>query len=169
MDLVVNQINRTVYFGHVQAFDSEDTSGDNNTWIYDRAPDGYKFHLVSAQISVANYPDYNDGIVAIYDGHEYTHWNQWPGVESREILGRLEFNVYQDNGILDLHNWECKEFTIGLRSTNIGNPFRACIVIWYYLTKMTPLERLHYAVVHPKSILGRFPKAFRTTVEPTED
>ena len=162
----VDKINRTVYFMFAQIFDPLSITGANNTWIYDRAPNGYKFVLSSVTLSTTKENSRYNGIFAIYDGHEYTHWNQYPGVESRELLGRMETNQYQLSGEINLNNWECKEFTLGLRCTHEEVPFKACIIVWYYLRKMSFLERLQYAVMQPRG--ERYRKGGPSTVELSE-
>lgn len=149
-----------------QVFDPEDSLGNNNTWIYDRAPEGYKFVLDNMVVSTTQKTLARDGLVAIYDGHEYTHWNQWPGVESKELLGRVEVNVYNYNETIILNGWECKEFTLGIRSTSEENSFKICLIVWYYLRKMSWLEKLQYAVMQPRG--QRYRKGGATTVERSE-
>jgi len=150
-----------------QVYDPQDKSGDNNTWNYNRAPEGYKFELVELAASITQRDSFHTGLVAIYDGHEYTHWNQFPGVESRELLGRDEFNSTVPNAYIALHNWECKEYTLGVRSLTESYGFKICIIVWYYLKKMSTLETLYYAVIQPK--WKRFKKAFRTTLDPLDE
>jgi len=161
-----DKIQRQVHFMFAQAFDEEDTSGTNNIWVYNRAPEGYKFMLVNAQLSTTQNAARNKGIVAIFDGHEYTHWNLFPGVESREYLGRWESSDYIYNGEIPLFNWECKEYTVACRSTNTLQPVKYCIIVWYYLQKMSWLEKLYYAVIQPKG--DRYKKTLGTVAEPSE-
>jgi hypothetical protein len=162
------KINRQVYFLFTQAFDSEDVSGANNSWVYDRPPEGYLFQLAKISASVSSQGPYREGILCLFDGHEYTHWNMWPGVESRETLVRTEFNQYQYVHSESLEGWECKEFTIGIRSTNTVNAFKTCIIVWYYLKKASRKELLEYAIKHPVRE-DTFKRAMRgTTVEPEE-
>jgi len=161
-----DKIQRQVHFIWAQPFDAEDSSGDNNTWNYNRAPDGYKFELVSIDISGHQESSMKYGHVALFDGHEYTHWNLWPGVESRELLWRSELNDYVRNGFGNLNNWECKEYTLGIRSTHATFGFKTCIVIWYYLRKMSWLEKLYYAVIQPKG--DRYKKTLGITAEVEE-
>jgi hypothetical protein len=168
MEYSTDEINRQVHFGYAQVFDPEDDSGDNNTFIYNRAPDGYKFILHKISLSIAT-GSYDQGIVMLFDGHEYTHWDLWPNIQSNEVLFRGVTNSYTNNIVEYLEHWSCKEYTIGLRSKSESEQFKVLIIVWYYLQKMSKLDRLHYAVTQPKSILGRHPKAFRTTVESTED
>ena len=163
-----DKINRQVHYPYAQAFDSED-KGDNNDWTYNRAPNGYRFILDSISVIASATNNQNNGIVQIYEGHEHTDYIIYPGVESREILERLETTDYQLNLEKSLHGWDCKEYTLGVRSTSETYAYRVIVIVWYYLQKMTAFERLHFAVTQSKSIKGRFPKAFRTTVEPTED
>lgn len=154
-----------------QALDPE-TTDNNTTWFYDRAPDGYKFVLHSIEVSatipqittgLSNY----SGIYGIYDGHEYTHWNIYPGVESKEILARGELNVYGTLQTHALNGWECKEYTLAIRSRSEDEPFKCCIIVWYYLAKMTDLETKQYAVMQPKG--EHYRKSGPSTVESTED
>lgn len=160
----IDKLNRNVFFKHAGIFDPQDTTGKNNTWQYNRAMSGYIFKLVSMDISVPL--AYADGITAIFDGHEYTHWNIFPGVESRELLGRFESSQQQQNFTIDLHGWECKEYTIAIRSSNVSKAFKSVIVIWFYLEKMNRLEQLFYAVIQPR--FKRIKTAFMRTVESSE-
>ncbi|GAG76278.1 unnamed protein product [marine sediment metagenome] len=167
MERQVDKINRQVQFLHAQAHDEEDTTGKNNTWLYDRAPEGYKFVLHSIDISTGSPLITNFGTLAIYDGHEYTHWLQFPGVESKEILARVCFSDQMSTYSASLNNWECKEYTIGIRSSDAENPFKVCIIVWYYLRKMSWLEKLQYAVLQPRG--QRYRKGGATTVERSEE
>jgi len=166
LDRQTNKINRQVDFLFAPVFDPQDSTGSNNTWKYNRAPDGYKFVLESIDISVAQRDSLHTGVCAIYDGHEYTHWNQFPGVESKELLGRFETNAQALNNSASLHNWECKEFTIGVRSLTESFGVKIVVIIWYYLRKMSWLEKLQYAVIQPKG--QRYRKSGPTTVERSE-
>jgi hypothetical protein len=161
----LKKINRQVYFGFAPIFNPEDSSGVNNTWIYDRALEEHLFVLDSIQVSVTKENSYYNGIFAIYDGHEYTHWNQFPGVESRELLGRLEFSEHNLTGFINLNGWECKEFTIGIRSTHQSVPVKMVAILYYYLKKASREELLEYAIKHPVRE-DTFKRAMRgTTVE----
>ena len=160
----IDKLNRNVFFKHAQIFNPVDKTGKNNTWQYNRAMSGYIFNLVSMDISVSS--EYPDGITAIFDGHEYTHWNIFPGIESRELLGRFESNQYQQNFTIDLKGWECKEYAIAIRSTSETKAFKSVIVIWFYLEKMNRLEQLYYAVIQPR--FKRIKTAFMRTVESSE-
>ncbi|GAG61297.1 unnamed protein product, partial [marine sediment metagenome] len=102
----------------------------------------------------------------IYDGHEYTHWDIFPGVESRELLWRGETTTYQVNLYGNLHNWECKEYSLACRSASETKTLKLCVIVWYYLRKMNWLERLYYAVIQPKG--DRYKKTLGITAEPTE-
>ncbi|GAG74291.1 unnamed protein product, partial [marine sediment metagenome] len=145
MERQSDKINRQVNFMHAPPYDAEESSGVQNTWLYDRAPQGYKFILDSVDISGTKVDSEWDGIFAIYDGHEYTHWNIYPGVESKELLGRCELISQDISKTIQLHNWECKEYTMAVRGTNPTNAFKVCIIVWYYLRKMSWLEKLQYA------------------------
>jgi len=168
MELQEKKINRQVDFLYAQPYNSEDSTGANNTWKYNRAPEGYKFVLHSIEVSVAQTASLFQGLVAMYDGHEYTHWNQFPGVESKELLTRGETNVYILNLVSSLNGWECKEYTLGIRSLSATYGYKVCIIVWYYLEKMSKLEEYQYATIQPK---GDKPirKAGATTVESTEE
>ncbi len=166
MELQVDKMNRQVHFITAPAFDIQNKTGINNTWIYNRAPNGYLFELNSIQISVASEELVNNGIFCIFDGHEYTHWNIYPGVESRELLGRIETSDYSLESYIDLKTWECKEYTIAVRSTSAQKSYRCIAIVWYYLRKMSLLERLMYACHHPKYI--RIKKGGPSTVEADE-
>lgn len=164
-----DKIQRQVHYLWAPIYDTEDTSGKNNKWIYNRAPSGYKFFLVSCEVSVIsiNPATHNNGIFNIVDGHEYTHWDIAPGVECREILARCFFTVEQQNYTAQLHNWECKEYTLATRSTSGTYPFKIQVIVWYYLQKMSYLETLYYAVIQPK--WNRYKKAFRKTLSRFEE
>lgn len=166
MELQVNKMNRQVHFITAPMFDIQDKSGKNNAWLYNRAPDGYLFKLDSVQISVSSEEMVNTGIFAMFDGHEYTHWNIYPGVESRELLGRTETSDYSLESYIDLKGWECKEYSIAVRSTSPQKMYRCIAIVWYYLDKMSLLERLMYACLHPKFM--RIKKGGPTTVEADE-
>ncbi len=157
----IDKIQRQVHFIQTQALVTNGVQPNNNTWIYNRAPEGYIFRLLSASFSVTVETGAN-GIIAFYDGHEYTRWNQWPGVESRELLGRVETNAYQFNHLMSFNEWECKEYTLGIRSTHAIQSYKVCAIVWYYLHKMNSLETLYYAVIQPR--WNRFKKAFATTL-----
>ena len=164
----MDNINRDVHFMTAPIFNPEDKTGINNKWNYNRAPEGYLFLLSKIEFSSAVSGGTYSGIVSLFDGHEYTHWNLWPGVESREILTRTEFHSYETQHVRGLHEWECKEYTIGIRSTNLGVGFKICAVMWYYLKKASRMELMEYAIKHPKN-----PHAFKRvlrgpTIEPTE-
>ena len=167
---VLTKVERQVHFMLAQAFDTEDTTGKNNTWDYNRAPDGYLFQLLSCDISVVtgNPLTLNNGIFNIVDGHEYTHWNIAPGVECRELLGRCYFTEQQSNHVFDLHGWECKEYTVVNRSTSESGTFKVTAIVWYILKKASRMELLEYAIKHPRN-QDMFRHALRgTTIEPTE-
>lgn len=166
MELQVDKINRQVHFITAQALVENGKQPLNNTWIYDRAPDGYKFILHSVFISVAHNPYTATGIFAIYDGHEYTGWNQWPGVESRELLGRLETDAGTNQSVIMLNGWECKEYTIGTRSLSGSLAYKVCAIVWYYLRKMTDLEKYQYATIQPRG--EHYRKGGPSTVEQSE-
>lgn len=165
---MTKEIERQVHFMTAQIFDPEDTSGDNNTWQYNRAPDGYLFELAKINVSGSRGGGSHQGIVALFDGHEYTHWNIWPGVQSQEMLYRFDSIDYQVEGAGDLLNWECKEYTIGVRSWSITGMFKVTAIIWYYLKKASRMELMEYAIKHPKN-QDMFKRVYRgTTVEPSE-
>ena len=166
MERQVDKISRQVYFMYAPAMNYTNTTGINNTWIYDRAPDGYKFILQKAIVSTTLEATLNRGIIGIYDGHEYTHWNIYPGVESKEILNRAELSANIHNADLDLYGWECKEFTLGIRSSTETFGVKMCIIIVYYLRKMSWLEKLQYAVMQPRG--QRYRKSGPSTVERSE-
>ena len=167
MEYEVDKINRTVHFIHAPIFDPQSSTGVNNTWKYDRAPDGYKFILVAIDVSTSYVGTNHAGIFGLFDGHEYTHWNMFPGVESKEYLWRSEVNSNNISIHGDLHNWECKEFTIGCRSMSESQAVKACVIIWFYLRKMTPDETKMYAVLQPKS--EHYPKGGPRTLTRGEE
>lgn len=169
MIFLTEKIQRQVHFVTAQIYDSGDTSGKNNTWSYNRAPDGYLFELISVDLSVTAVQTQYAGIVQLSDGHEYTHWNIYPGVQTNELLYRAEFNIYNLNSIASLHGWECKEYTIGARSVSDSKAFKSIAIVWYYLKKASRLELLEYAVKHPRN-QDMFRRALRgTTIEPSEE
>lgn len=153
-----HDINRKVHFQQAPIFDPEDKSGINNTWIYHRAPDGYLFELHSVDFSVT--VDTGEiGMVGLFDGHEYTHWNIWPGVESREYLARVETNLYHLNETKSLNGWKCKEYSIGCRSRSEAKPLKVLSIVYYYLRRASREELLEYALKHPHN-----PDAFKTAL-----
>lgn len=169
MLLEIGKINRQVHFLTAPPFDEEDKTGANNKWLYNRAPEGYKFLLYSLEVSTSKQINENIGIYSMYDGHEYTHWNIYPGVESRELLARGELSHYEITNTHPLNGWECKEYTIGIRSAEPTgvHAFRIVMIVWYYLEKMSIFERLMYACLHPRT--RRLRKALGpTTVEGEE-
>ena len=156
------KINRLVVYPTAQAYDEEaEYPKDNNTFIYLRAPEGYLYELVAMEASVGG-SSTDDGVLELSDGRYYTGWNIFPGVENRETLARIEFNLYNYHYNVPLYNWECKEYTIGVRSTNTNQPFKICVIVWYYLKKASREELLEYAVKHPiredtfKALLGQY-------------
>lgn len=168
LELQEDKINRQVHYTYAQAKDIEGTYPlKNNSFVYNRAPDGYLFQLVELDISCSCEAGVNVGIVEMSDGHCYTGWNIWAGVENRETLVRIETDVYFVNFSKSLHSWECKEYTIATRSKKTDAPFKTCCIVWYYLRKMSPLEKYQYAVIQPKGEHIR--KAGATTVESTEE
>lgn len=165
---LTKEIQRQVHFMSAQVFDVEDTSGKNNTWQYNRAPEGYLFELVQIVVSGSRGGGSHQGIVALFDGHEYTHWNIWPGVQSQEMLYRFDSIDYQVDGVGQLLDWECKEYTVGTRSWSVTGMFKVVIIVWYYLRKASRMELMEYALKHPARH-DTFKRALRgTTVEPTE-
>ena len=161
-------INRQVHYIYAPAFVAEDTSGINNSWIYHRAQEGYLFELVAVQFSTSKQTSQNVGIVAIYDGHEYTHWNIFPGVESRELLAQVEVSHYEISHHLPLFDWLCKEYTIGIRSATTEHGFKPWVIVWYYLKKASRDELLEYALKHPKDE-DAFKRALRGRTADTEE
>lgn len=149
------------------AYSSQQASvGGNNIWFWDRAPDGMKFELVSAVVTVGTHYYSSYGVVALFDGRVFnTRWDIFPGVEDFELLGRCSISPYQPNVEITLKGWECKEYTIGARSTQVDTSFIANVIIWYYLRPMSRYERVMYAVLHPKR---KTRKGGPTTVELTE-
>jgi len=161
------KINRRVKFMHAIPFVENGQHPENNTWWYNRAPEGYKFILHSAVISNAHVPYTSTGIVAIFDGHEYTGWNIFPGVESMEMLGRFETSAGETQGVIDLNGWECKEYTVASRSLSGSLQYKCCVIIWYFLEKMSDFETKQYAVMQPKGEHIR--KSGMTTIELDEE
>jgi hypothetical protein len=163
-----DKINRQVVYPYAQVFNpTQSYPKKNNTFIFNRAPDGYKFVLVAIDISGHQENSYKYGLLELSDGHYYTGWNIWPGVENRETLFRCELNDYIRNIYGDLHLWECKEYTIAIRSTHETYPFKCCVIVWYYLRRMTTLETKQYAVIQPKA--EHYRKGGPTTIESTEE
>jgi len=162
-----DKVQRQVQFMRAQPHDSEDSSGKNNTWVYNRAPDGYKFRLVKVLVASKQTDNAFNGIFGMFDGHEYTRWDIWPGVESREYLTRISMSLENQTVEFGLEGWECKEYSIAVRSTNATYEFKAMSIVWYYLEKMSHLERLYYAVIQPR--WNRYKKAFRTTLDPKDE
>ena len=162
-----DKIDRAVLIAHAQPFDPQDTI-HNNTWVYRRAPDGYLYQLIEIVVSGKQEDSNKYGICALFDGHEYTHYNLWPGVESRELLWRGQMNDYVLNIGGNLHGWECKEFTMGIRSTHETFPYKVTAVIWYFLKKASREELLEYAVKHPFNP-DAFKRSLRGTTVDTEE
>ena len=162
----LEKIQRQVIYLSVKAFVAGLKDGTNNKWYHNRAPSGYLFQLVELTFNVAIGSGERDGIIAIYDGKKFhTRYTQFPGVEDDEILGRGITNLYSLSGAIDLHGWECKEYTIGIRSTSTVDAFKGESIVWYYLKKMTPFERYHSAIKQPKR---KWKRGSKTTVELTE-
>lgn len=88
------------------------------------------------------------------------------GVQSQELLGRTQFDLYQLDAVVSFENWECKEYTLGARAKGTVTGFKACVIVWYYLKKSSWLERLYYAVIQPKG--DRYKKTLGITREVTE-
>ncbi|GAG55151.1 unnamed protein product [marine sediment metagenome] len=164
----VDKINRQVFFIHAQGYDAqEEYPKKNNTFKYFRAPEGYKFLLHSIDVTSDHRQAYRDGIVELSDGHYYTGWDIFPGVENKEVLWRGSFNVYNTTLSGSLNLWECKEITIAIRSITTENVFKVSTIIWYYLKPMSKLETLFYALVHPR--FRRYKKAYATTLDPADE
>lgn len=161
-------VNRQVHFIFAPIFDPEDSTGVNNTWVYHRAPDGYLFILDSIQISTDIDNSRQAGVICIFDGHEYTHWNLWPGVESRETLWRGETSSYSVELLGNLNGWICKEYTIGIRSASETKAVKYCAIVWFYLKKASREELLEYALKHPKDE-DAFKRALRGRTAETEE
>lgn len=163
------KIDRQVHFGWAPIFLPADTTGVNNTWIYNRAPEGYLFQLVEISISSSRGTSEQQGIFALFDGHEYTHWNVFPGVESRELLYRFDSIDYQTSDVANLHGWECKEYTIGMRSWSETKPYKIVAIVWYFLKKASRKELMEYALKHPLN-QDTFKRVYSgITIEPGED
>jgi len=144
------KINRRVTYLYTQAYDEEeDPIGGNNSWIYFRAPDGMLFELHSVEIASRIANTTTKAITALYDGHEFTNYLIWPGVESKEGLTRFETTYQQPNAYAPLNGWECKEFTVGGRSLATAEAVKSQIIIWYYLKRASREELLEYAIKHP--------------------
>jgi len=165
---LTDEVERQVHFITAPIFLPEDKTGINNTWQYNRAPEGYLFQLVEVQISGNRGDVQQQGIVALFDGHEYTHWNIYPGVQSNEMLFRFNSIDYQVNASQNLHGWPCKEYTLGIRSYSVTKVFKCVVIIWYYLKKASRLELMEYAIKHPRN-QDQFKRVLRgPTIEPTE-
>lgn len=148
-----NKIQRQSITLTAPTYDPEKSAtGQNNIWKYNRAPDGMKFCLMEARVTNAYVGNSGDGCVAIFDGHVYnTRWDIFPGVEDYELIGRcLMEDIYKIDEVINLHGWECKEYTIASRSLNQSYGYKANIIVWYYLIPMSRLEKVMYAVIHPK-------------------
>ena len=170
MILLTDKINRQVYYLHLPGHDEQlDPIGKNNQWIYDRAIDGHIFLLHSVEVSARISGTTTKAIFAMYDGHEFTNWLIFPGVQSNEGLSRSELTYQQPNFFAPLNLWECKEFTLAGRSLASAEDPKFQIIVWYYLKKASRMELLEYAVKHPRN-QDMFRYSLRgTTVEPTED
>lgn len=163
-----DEIDRQVHFVSVPAYDPLDKTGVNNQWIYDRAPEGYLFELHSVTVSTGTPLLNNFGVFALFDGHEYTHWDIWPGVESREMLSRICFSDQLPTYTEQLFGWLCKEYTIGIRSQDEEHPFKVTAIVWYTLKKATRELLMEYALKHP-SRQDTFKRALRGTTIDIEE
>ena len=164
----VDKINRQVFYLQASAYDDQaEYPKDNNTFRYHRAPEGYKFLLHAVHFHTVLEGPACNGIFEMSDGHYYTGWNIYPGVENREIIAYSTHDADNPAMHLPLFNWEAKEYTIGIRSTSSSAVFRGVVIVWYYLRRMNKLETLMYACIHP--LRKRFRKGYATTVEPTEE
>jgi len=144
-----DKIHRRVFFVWADDLDAE--GKDNNTWRYFRAPEGKKFLLDSVTMSVVSSGDVNDGIIMLFDGHEYTQWNIFPGVVCHETLARIDtISATFPYNDVPLHMWETKEITIACRSNMVSQNFRAMVIVWYYLQNMSKEETYEYAVKYPR-------------------
>jgi hypothetical protein len=158
-----DKINRQAFYMTAPALTDETYPKLNNRFKYHRAPEGYKFLLESVYVVCTREDSMTSGVFELSDGHYWTGWNVFPGVENREVLAYNSFWSDQMNFAQSLHQWECKEYTLAIRSTSASNSFRVCIIVFYYLRKMSKLETLMYACVHP--LRKRFRKGYATTVE----
>ena len=86
---------------------------------------------------------------------------------NHDVIGRAEFEEYILNNHIPLNGWECKEYTQCIRSTSTNYAFKVCVILWYYLEKMSMFEKLKYAVVHPRG--KRFRRATATTLDPSDE
>jgi hypothetical protein len=142
-------INRIVFYLTAQAFDTEaEYPKANNTFEYSRAPDGFLYLLHSVHITAGDEQS-DKGIFEMSDGHYYTGWNIYPGVENRETIARFKMSNYDTDRLIPLNMWECKEFTLAIRSLDVAQQAKACVIVWYYLKKASRAELLEYALKHP--------------------
>ena len=169
MIFLSDEIQRSVYYLHMQAHDAEATPiGENNSWIYDRAPEGMLFLLHSVEVSTRISSTTTKAIFAMFDGHEFTNWLLFPGVQSNEHLTRTETTYQHPQHYAPLNLWKCKEFTLAGRSLASAEAPKHQIIVWYYLKKASRKELMEYAIKHPRN-QDMFKYALRgTTVEPSE-
>lgn len=161
-----DKIHRRVFTLWAQQYDA--LAKHNNTWKYFRAPEGKKFLLHSIELSTAGLNrDESDGVFCLFDGHEYTQWDIFPGVINHEVLTRFETNsVTAPTHYSPLNNWECKEVTLASRSSHTDQIFRIMVILWYYLVDMSKEETYEYGAKQPRY---SFRRGGPTTLDPKNE
>jgi len=132
-------------------FDTVEFEGTRQTiWKYKRAIEDHKFILVGVTIASVGLGDGAQLNFQIYDGHVYSHWGSFPAIFDQSTLGLASLNPFIVNNSIDLHNWECKEFTMSMHAQweTANKQFNA--TVWYYQIPMTKAERFEYAVKQPR-------------------
>jgi len=123
----------------------------NPTWKRYRAPEGLKFNLVAVDVTTgASGNDSSNFRFQIYDGRTYSVWGMFPNIFDQSTLAHALFNTYINNVEKNLHNHECKEFTMSVQGQDTEKSVRFSAIVWYYLTPMSKLETLEYAVKQPR-------------------
>ncbi|MBA7546832.1 hypothetical protein ES705_39231 [subsurface metagenome] len=132
-------------------FDTVEFQGKRqNIWKYKRAIEGHKFLLVEAIISGEDMKAGAQLFFQVYDGHVYSHWGSFPQIFDQATLGLANLIYYNAHTSLNLHNWECKEFTMSMRLDNDEANRRFNAIVWYYQIPMSKLEKFEYAVKQPR-------------------
>ena len=123
-------------------------------WKYFRAPAGLIMELRGIHISTQLRERKFAGIVQLYLGHKRpSKYGLYPHIEDQDVLFRHEAYEILDTatGTWNLYDYELKQFTIAIRSNDVTEEFRPCIIIFYRLKKFQDThDKLEYAVKQPK-------------------
>ncbi len=154
---MTNYVGRTekwIWFGYAPA--REDNPPYSAKWKYFRAPEGLIMELRGINISAQLGQNKSAGIVQLYLGHKRpSKYGVYPHIEDQDVLFRHEaHHQYKETAISktwDLYDYEVKQFTIAIRSTQFDSEYRSCIIIFYRLKKFQDThDKLEYAVKQPK-------------------